>query len=58
MTLLSKKVATLYSKSLFNPYFRPMPGIDKIIIDRVLEAAKIEEVVGEFVTLKKKLLDK
>ena len=31
-----------------------MPGIDKIIIDRVLEAAKIEEVVGEFVTLKKK----
>ena len=54
MTLLSKKVATLYSKSLFNPYFRPMPGIDKIIIDRVLEAAKIEEVVGEFVTLKKK----
>ena len=54
MTLISKKVATLYSKSLFNPYFRPMPGIDKIIIDRVLEEAKIEEVVGEFVTLKKK----
>ena len=31
-----------------------MPGIDKIIIDRVLDAAKIEEVVGDFVDLKKK----
>lgn len=33
-----------------------MPGIDKIIIDRVLEAAKIEEVIGDFdaIKLKKK----
>ena len=31
-----------------------MPGIDKIIIDRILEAARIEEVVGDFVTLTKK----
>ena len=31
-----------------------MPGIDKIIIERVLDAAKIEEVVGDFVELKKK----
>jgi spore maturation protein SpmA len=31
-----------------------MPGIDKIIIDRVLDAANIEEVVGDFVDLKKK----
>ena len=33
-----------------------MPGIDKLIIDRVLEAAKIEEVVGDFdnIQLKKK----
>lgn len=31
-----------------------MPRIDKIIIERVLNAAKIEEVVGDFVELKKK----
>ena len=31
-----------------------MPGIDRIIIDRILETAKIEEVIGDFVTLKKK----
>ena len=31
-----------------------MPGIDRIIIERVLDAAKIEEVVGDFVDLKKK----
>ena len=33
-----------------------MPGIDKLIIDRVLDAAKIEEVVGDFdsIQLKKK----
>ena len=33
-----------------------MPEIDKIIIDRVLEAAKIEEVIGDFdaIKLKKK----
>lgn len=33
-----------------------MPGIDKLIIDRVLDAAKIEEVIGDFdnIQLKKK----
>ena len=33
-----------------------MPGIDKIVIDRVLDAAKIEEVIGDFdnIQLKKK----
>ena len=33
-----------------------MPGIDRIIIDRILETAKIEEVIGDFpdVDLKKK----
>ena len=33
-----------------------MPGIDKLIIDRVLDAAKIEEVIGDFdnIKLKKK----
>ena len=33
-----------------------MPGIDKIVIDRVLDAAKIEEVIGDFdnIKLKKK----
>lgn len=31
-----------------------MPPIDKNIIDRILEASRIEEVVGDFVTLKKK----
>ena len=31
-----------------------MAGIDRIIIDRILETAKIEEVVGDFVDLKKK----
>ena len=31
-----------------------MPGIDRIIIERVLDAAKIEEVVSDFVDLKKK----
>ena len=30
-----------------------MPKIEKWIIDKVLDAAKIEEVVGEFVTLRK-----
>ena len=31
-----------------------MAGIDRIIIDRILETAKIEEVVGDFIDLKKK----
>ena len=31
-----------------------MAGIDSIIIDRILETAKIEEVVGDFIDLKKK----
>ena len=31
-----------------------MPRIEKFIIERVLDAARIEEVVGDFVTLKKK----
>ena len=31
-----------------------MPPIDKIIIDKILEASRIEEVVGDFITLKKK----
>jgi hypothetical protein len=31
-----------------------MPPIDKIIIDSILEASRIEEVVGDFITLKKK----
>lgn len=31
-----------------------MAGIDRIIIDRILETAKIEDVVGDFIDLKKK----
>ena len=31
-----------------------MAGIDRIIIDRILDTAKIEEVVGDFIDLKKK----
>ena len=31
-----------------------MAGIDRIIIDRILETAKIEEVVSDFLDLKKK----
>ena len=31
-----------------------MAGIDRIIIDHILETAKIEEVVGDFIDLKKK----
>ena len=46
-TLYSNSIDTLYTKTLF------MPKISEDIIRAVLDRARIEDVVGEFVTLRK-----